>query len=411
MSEGSAVLDNRPTIQSGAADERAEIERLLVHPLTPLGPERQAAFHAYQLKHYWRFLLMINLLGHFAFLSYSVADALVLPGIAGVSATVRAGFVVVLLPISVALFRWSRNAALLDLLLPVLTLVATQIWFELLAIADVPQVSTYLYASLIFLVLANISVQVRFLPSLVVSLLIAATTLAGVYRVTGGSLQEMLIFVLVYLPVFLFSLFISWSTTLDRRRAFLRAQLDEMTHSELAQANGRLQTLAYTDALTGIGNRRSFEEQGHREIERAVRQREPLCLLIFDIDHFKRINDTYGHDVGDQVLRRLSHEVQAQLRSIDLLARFGGEEFIVLLPNTALAEAEQVAERLRAHLEACEIALDGGASVRFTVSVGIGEFSAAARSMDDLLTQADQALYRAKKAGRNQVCVAEPAVA
>lgn len=390
--------------RSSPEQARAAIERLLAQPHSPVGAERLAAFDAYQFKHYWRFLLLVNVLGHVAFLSYGIADALVLPELAGISIAVRAAYMAVVAPIAVLVFRRCRRARVLDMVLPLSIVPATAIWFELLAYSTDP-VDTYLYASLIFVVLANLSVQVRFLPALLISVLISALTIHGVYRLNAGDPREMLVFVLVYLPVFMFSVFMSWSTTLDRRRTFLRSLLDDMTHAELTQANQRLLEMANTDALTGVGNRRWFEEQGRREIERAFRQQEPLCLLIFDVDHFKRINDTYGHDAGDQVLRVLSAQVRGGLRGVDLLARFGGEEFIVMLPSTTLAEAAQVAERLRASLEQSPVDLGSGQSERMTVSVGICQLGSAAGDLDGLLKEADVALYRAKRTGRNRVCV------
>lgn len=398
----------RGVVAPSSPDEtRAQIERLLVHPCSPVGAGREQAFDAFQLKHYWRFLLLVNVLGHLAFFSYGIADALVLPELGWSSLLVRTGYMALVAPITVVLFKRCRMARILDLVLPLAIVPATFLWFELLSLSAEPRVRTYLYASLIFIVLANLSVQVRFLPALVVSLLISAVTLQGAYRLNAGDPQALLVFVLVYLPVFFFSIFISWSTTLDRRRTFLRSLLDEMIHAELTQANQRLHAMANTDSLTGVGNRRWFEAQGRREIERAFRQKEPLCLLIFDVDHFKRINDTHGHDVGDQVLRFISAQMQDGLRGVDLLARLGGEEFIVMLPSTALTEARQVAERLRAHLERTEVQIGAGQSVRVTVSAGASQLGCAALDLDGLLKDADDALYRAKRAGRNQVCVAD----
>lgn len=407
-----AVLAVGNRLVSGVVDRssdetRAQVERLLAHPWSPVGAERQRAFDAYQLRHYWRFLLLVNVLGHVAFFSYGIADALVLPELGWTSLLVRASYMALVAPIAVMLFKRCRSARVLDLVLPLSIVPATFIWFELLSLSTDPRVGTYLYASLIFIVLANLSVQVRFLPALAVSLLISAVTLNGVHQLNPGDRQEMLVFTLVYLPVFLFSIFISWSTTLDRRRTFLRSLLDEMTHAELTQANQRLRAMANTDSLTGVGNRRWFEAQGRREIERAFRQQEPLCLLILDVDHFKSINDTYGHDAGDQVLRVLSAQMQAGLRGVDLLARLGGEEFIVMLPNTALAEARQVAERLRTQLERAEVDIGAGQTVRLTVSAGVSQLGGAVHRLDDLLKQADKALYRAKREGRNQVCIAD----
>lgn len=215
-------------------ENRAHIERALLSPLSLIPADLQAAFKSYQLQHYWRFLLLVNLLGQAAYFSYGFADALLLPDIGSTSITVRSIFMALTLPLMLALFRWSRNVLLLDLLLPILILLATAIWFQLLAYSTSPKVATFQYASLIFIVLANLCVQVRFLPSLGISLLISAVILHGVQRLNGGNAEALLVFALVYLPVLFFSLFISWSTTLDRRRAFLRAKLDEMTRDQLA---------------------------------------------------------------------------------------------------------------------------------------------------------------------------------
>lgn len=226
------------------------------------------------------------------------------------------------------------------------------------------------YASLIFIVLANLCIQVRFVPALLLSLLISAVTLAGVHRLAAGDGMTLLVFGLVYLPVLFFSLFISFSNTLKRRRIFLRSRLDAMTRDELAQANRKLQTLAHTDPLTGTSNRRQFHLSAERELARARRQQEPICLLMLDIDHFKRINDQHGHDAGDRVLRELAGTARKMLRNPTCwpasVARSSW-----LLPNTALDSARTVAERLRVKLSELRIPDLPQAPIRITVSIGV----------------------------------------
>ncbi|OPY93058.1 MAG: Response regulator PleD [Syntrophaceae bacterium PtaU1.Bin231] len=160
---------------------------------------------------------------------------------------------------------------------------------------------------------------------------------------------------------------------------------------------------AHTDPLTGVGNRRHFFEEAARELSRSRRNDKPLAMLMLDIDRFKGINDAYGHDAGDAVLRALCATSLATVRTIDVFARIGGEEFAVLLPETAVKEAEPVAERLRARLAVTPVDLPGGKSVSFTVSVGVSAMRPGEDSCEEILKRADKALYEAKAAGRNRV--------
>ncbi|MDQ3821376.1 MAG: diguanylate cyclase [Acidobacteriota bacterium] len=156
---------------------------------------------------------------------------------------------------------------------------------------------------------------------------------------------------------------------------------------------------AFTDHLTGLANRRRFERQLEREVERTLRYNRHFCLLLLDIDHFKSVNDGFGHDAGDEVLRRLAKTLQAETRGIDLAARIGGEEFAVILPETDLEGAMDVAERLRAAISSAEIPPVG----RVTASFGVAEFPVCAPTGRELLAATDAALYEAKNAGRNRI--------
>jgi diguanylate cyclase (GGDEF)-like protein len=164
----------------------------------------------------------------------------------------------------------------------------------------------------------------------------------------------------------------------------------------------RVENLAATDGLTGLFNRRYFEGALKRELARADRSRGSLALLLLDIDHFKSFNDTYGHAMGDLVLKKVATTLERCLRKADVLARFGGEEFVVLLPQVDAAGALDSAERIRAALETSGIH-PGGPRKAVTVSVGLAMFPDHAESADDLLRIADEALYRAKDGGRNRV--------
>jgi diguanylate cyclase len=163
-----------------------------------------------------------------------------------------------------------------------------------------------------------------------------------------------------------------------------------------------LRRLSITDSLTGAYNRRHFIEEGQRELERARRYSRPLSILLMDLDYFKQINDTYGHMTGDEVLRRFVVCCQRLLRNCDVLGRLGGEEFAILLPETDIAGAAVLAERIRAAVEQIVIENERG-PVRITVSIGASGCATARCSVDELLSSADKALYRAKSAGRNRV--------
>lgn len=164
-----------------------------------------------------------------------------------------------------------------------------------------------------------------------------------------------------------------------------------------------LRHLATTDSLTGLYNRRHFLELCQRELRRASRYPNNVALLMLDADHFKSINDTYGHDAGDQVLRIVSRLCRAHIREVDIIGRMGGEEFAILLPQTGYPAALEVAERLRAAIAQTTLPLTNGPMLRFTVSMGGCVFSGRQLDVDALLKAADQALYAAKRNGRNRV--------
>jgi diguanylate cyclase (GGDEF)-like protein len=172
-------------------------------------------------------------------------------------------------------------------------------------------------------------------------------------------------------------------------------------HAALALRNAwlveQLQKVASTDALTDVANRRTFEETLRREVGRSTRTREPVTLLMIDIDHFKVLNDTFGHPEGDRVLRSVAGALASECREFDVVARYGGEEFAVVAPACGPDDARVLAERLRAAIAG----LDDGPSV--TASVGVAIFPEGADDEAALLRSADRALYRAKRAGRNQV--------
>jgi two-component system, cell cycle response regulator len=161
----------------------------------------------------------------------------------------------------------------------------------------------------------------------------------------------------------------------------------------------REKSAATRDPLTGLGNRRAFDAALAHELARIQRSGSPLSLIMCDIDHFKRVNDTLGHETGDLVLKELAEIIKGNCRELDVPARFGGEEFVIILPDTALEGALLAAERLRASVEAH--VFPGAGHV--TVSLGVAQ---ASEHPEDLVKESDQAMYAAKQSGRNRVCVA-----
>ncbi|NUM46421.1 MAG: diguanylate cyclase [Anaerolineales bacterium] len=166
------------------------------------------------------------------------------------------------------------------------------------------------------------------------------------------------------------------------------------------QQFSQVQQQAITDHLTGILNRRQLFNLGELEFRRARRFNRPLCAILLDIDHFKMINDTYGHAKGDQVLKNLAQFLKLQLREFDILARYGGEEFVIILPGADFANARNIAHRLRKGVE--DRTMING-SVSITISLGVAELTEATPDFQALINQADMAMYEAKRAGRNRV--------
>ena len=169
-----------------------------------------------------------------------------------------------------------------------------------------------------------------------------------------------------------------------------------------ARAEGQIRHLATRDALTGTLNRRCFLDLAERELARAARSASPVAVVLFDLDHFKRINDTYGHAVGDEVLREFVRTIEGALRASDLFGRYGGEEFCAVLPDTDAEGALAAAQRLLGYLSERAVSGDG-ACVRFTASAGVAvRIPEQSGRMEELLARADAALYEAKTAGRNR---------
>jgi diguanylate cyclase (GGDEF)-like protein len=173
---------------------------------------------------------------------------------------------------------------------------------------------------------------------------------------------------------------------------------------ERARLFQEVQSLAHTDPLTGLQNRRSLFELGRIEFARAQRMDRPFSCMMLDLDHFKQINDNYGHPVGDQVIQEFANRCAKHVREIDLIGRYGGEELIIFLPETERETAVMVAERLRTAIAATPVRIPNG-EINITVSIGLGAMDQNTTQLETLIARADQAMYIAKHKGRNRVAI------
>lgn len=201
-------------------------------------------------------------------------------------------------------------------------------------------------------------------------------------------------------------------STLDKLSKRDISYLEQLTRQSAitinrAETYSKVLQYATLDALTNLNNRRQFEARLKQEIASTKRQKNPLCAMMIDIDFFKKVNDTYGHASGDEVLRTVASVIKAHLRESDIPARYGGEEFAVLLPYTKIEEAQIVGERLRKAVEATAVSIDK-LTINVTISMGLAEFMPE-QTGEELFKCADKALYEAKESGRNRVCISKNA--
>jgi len=194
-----------------------------------------------------------------------------------------------------------------------------------------------------------------------------------------------------------------YAIVLELNRDYANAQLElAQTNLKLQQREAQITAISLTDPLTGVGNRRQLEQALSLEISRSERTQNVFCIIMADLDHFKHVNDNHGHEAGDKVLAVFGDLLRRQIRPMDIATRFGGEEFVVLLPHTRLEQALIVAERIRTSLASTTIE---PLPTAITVSLGVAEF-APDETGDALLRRVDNALYEAKSAGRNRVVAA-----
>lgn len=240
------------------------------------------------------------------------------------------------------------------------------------------------------------------------------TTFALALLTLGGG-RELLA---IYLAPFTLSMITLWRAGVDSSALGLRlvdplmmlvvavlvAELFHRIRRRSASLRTELLRLASIDALTGLHNRRHLDSRAGAEMARARRHQTPFSVVIGDLDHFKRVNDRHGHNIGDVVLHRVAELMRQNLRAEDLAVRWGGEEFLLLLPGVDEAGAARAAEKIRRILAATPLDCDGH-EIHVTISLGVAEY-AGEQAFRDLVKRADEAMYQAKQAGRNRVCIA-----
>ena len=190
--------------------------------------------------------------------------------------------------------------------------------------------------------------------------------------------------------------------TLDHAERLKAFASQTATAIENARLYAELLQKADTDGLTGLRNRRSFFELGAREVERAIRFQHPLSALMIDLDYFKQVNDTFGHPVGDRLVMAIADQFRSKLRNVDLVARYGGDEFVALLPENDLTSSMEVAKRLKSAIEGAYVETAHG-KAHVGVSIGVAELNENVHNLSALIESADRALYHAKQYGRSRV--------
>ncbi len=365
--------------------------------------ELKSDFLRFQYQQNAKFIQMMNIVGFTLFLFYGIADWFAIPDVGEYSVIIRSLLYVILLPPTLWLIRHTRNVAFLELLLPASTVIGTIFWFELAMRTQSEHISTYIYAGLIFTVFPNLGIRTYFSTSVAFLALISSIIL---YYVSQISAADLGIYALVMLPFLLISLFVTWHNSYTSRRMYLYAFIEEMNKEALTDANQQLRVQSQTDFLTGLPNRVLVNDRIQQTIAKASRDDSQFALIIVDLDEFKPINDTYGHDAGDKVLQEVARRMVACVRESDTVARIGGDEFMILLPTIQEPQdAELVAEKIREALnQPFELDID---TVSGSSSIGIAHYPQHGIKADALFRNADQALYRAKARGRNCVEMAE----
>ncbi|MBV2185488.1 MAG: GGDEF domain-containing protein [Rhizobium sp.] len=349
------------------------------------------------------------------YMFYALVDTLILDDVVWLSLSLRFG---VILPLALVLGWYqsgtTRSIRAREIATLGVSMMGNLAWCMVLASSHNPAVLHYFYAAAIFQMVVTIAIRPTFDLAVWASIGTTAINYGMIGFIDGVTPDYMLYHLAIYVPTLVLTLVASHQLEVERQCAFLQLHENEALKRELSRQNDELERLSSTDPLTQLPNRRGTEA----EIARLRRLLTPSVLadsavLIVDIDHFKAFNDTYGHGAGDECLKRVAQAMRRELPETVHIARLGGEEFLVVLPQAVPARAEMLAERLRRAVSALSIRHDhtGDRNRRVTISLGVACGSIATdATLADLLQAADEALYAVKAGGRNGWRLATPAV-
>ena len=339
---------------------------------------------------------------------FNITDRSMLPDIAERAMTIRLGILTPVMATALLALYLPSVARWREWILAALVILVSASLIYFFTQSQHPNALQYHTGVILIVMFGNIVIRQRFWFAFATSLLILALYIAGIAHLQQMAPEIKLNSDMVLISAVAISLVANYQMEYDSRCGYLRTLLQRIEALKLKRSRDELDRQAKSDPLTGLANRRYFDSRLLTEWSRAQREQESVAIIYLDVDNFKAYNDHYGHQAGDECLIRVAREIDACVqRSSDVCARYGGEEFIILLPQTTLANAQAVAERVRAAIEAIQLRHDySDAAKCVTVSCGIACCTPKpGDSNGSLIENADHALYAAKSAGRNQVCV------
>lgn len=287
-----------------------------------------------------------------------------------------------------------------------LELIGFSLFFLLYFVSPLEDLPWIVAVTMVMLIGLFVLLPNRLLLSALVAVYAIGGTMLSVWAVVPETTAlRMTVLGLMLLLPSVSGLFTAYRFEAVRRREFAALERAQAELEQRRILEQELQRQASTDPLTGACNRREYERLFEQEARRARRHGRPLAVCVLDLDHFKHVNDTYGHNAGDAALVLTAEICRAGMRDSDILGRLGGEEFVLILPETTAADAASVAERLRAQLERTDV-VACQQRFRLTGTFGVTALSERDQGISDLVLRADEALYEGKRAGRNQVCAA-----
>lgn len=339
------------------------------------------------------------------YMSYTLVDVFLLPDILLQSIMLRFCVILPMIFGLLMIIRSDMHIRRVEAATLIVVCIGNAIWCLILTSSQSPWVLHYFYAAVIFQMVTTIVVSPPLSMALAATFVCFVINYTGIWFLHDSSPTYVLHHLALYLPAVVLTLMATGRMEAEDFRFFLQSQRDEMLQAELAKRNAELDRLSNTDALTGLANRRGADEHMRAIAHEPLLRDKPFAVLLIDVDFFKRFNDNYGHQAGDECLQRVADRMRRELRSLDFLARHGGEEFTALLPDTDDAQAYLLAERIRRAVENASIPHEyrDDAVSGVTISIGIAcSPKLVYGDVPELVRQADAALYEAKEAGRNR---------